>query len=898
MDDNSRLPVGTIIDDQYEVTGYLGRGGFADVYAAKNLTGVGGVAIKVLRAVDNPSSRKLFEQRFVQEARLSAQINHPNVVRILACRDNMRLTMPGGYQESVRLLYIAMDLLEGHTLGDELKQYGAMEPARALRLVRAGLEGLARGHQLGIVHKDLKPANIFLIHPETSQETMKILDYGVARAGQSLEEKLTMTGQLAMTPQYAAPEYLEKLTATPALDVYQMGLILAEMLTGTAVVHGETLFECIMAHTNGVELSPTLLDSPLGPILQRATARDHAARYANAAEFAAALATVPPETIPNAATPGGAPRPVADSFAETMDGDGSLAAPSTHAPAAPSSEVAPKVAPTAAVAETGVAPVAVPVAASPASHGSPSQAPLPGQKHKTVQELPAITGPAPEWIQPPVQVASTGPHHASTAPPPTPHPMGTSGSTWTGPPPLQPPAPRPVWPWVLGIVLGGFLLGSIGLIVLAIAIPSMVDPPGPVDEPEYETDHDPPPAPSNATHSAALGCESAKACYDRAMGAYKTSASRRDFLVASETFEAACEDGFADACTQLGLMTYFGHGVPIDVQRAFDLLEQGCQGGSAKGCGHLGGMYYSGDGAEKDDAKVLRYSKKACEGGFGDGCASLGAIYRWSIGVARDDKKALDYAKKGCKLGSPAACSDLAVRYEHGLGLKKISKKAKANHARALELATDECDDGDPESCNFIGDLYAQGLGTKLNYAKASRFYRQSCDGGSPTGCGRLADLLHNGLGVDKDLNAARELYSNACDRNVHDACSNLAYMMDQGEGYLLPDPASAANLQRRACEHDRPAACYMLGSLLKAGRATPQAPNEAAVAIARSFELFDNYCKGNDANACTWTGYILEVGVMRTATLAEVKKYYKKACDLGNTAGCEALSRVSKSPL
>ena len=294
-----RLQDGSVLDEYYEVQGFLGSGGFADVYkGVQRDTGMP-IAIKVLRPVEDEKIRESFTRRFMQEARIAARLKHPNVVTVLACRSTMGLRSPSGESASFNRCYIVMEELQGRDLETELSIHGAMAPERALKLMVGCLDGLAEGHALGIVHKDLKPANLFLVKPGRRSERLKILDYGIARVGQTKVEKITQTGQAVFTPQYAAPEYLESLIATPALDVYQMALILAEMLTGQTVVEGDTVFQCMLAHTKGIKLAPSLVRPPLGEVLGKALALDHTARYEDASAFCVALEAINPAEVPS-----------------------------------------------------------------------------------------------------------------------------------------------------------------------------------------------------------------------------------------------------------------------------------------------------------------------------------------------------------------------------------------------------------------------------------------------------------------------------------------------------------------------------------------------------------------------------------------------------------------------
>lgn len=287
----NRLEAGRILDGRYEIIEYIGAGAFAAVYKARQLNIKRPVAIKVLNIINawqDAATRKAFGDRFLREAQTAAQIRHTNVVTIYDFGIIADLGQP----------FIAMELLEGHDLEAELRKNGPMEPARALKLMLGSLEALGEGHDLGIVHKDLKPSNLYLVEPGTRRETLKIVDFGIARIQEKEGQKLTGTGQLFGTPQYLAPEYIEQQIATPALDVYQMGLILVEMLTAKTVVDVDNPYKCLMMHCNGdLPIPAALRQGAFGAVLNGAIEVDHKKRYPNANAFGDALRTISPSSI-------------------------------------------------------------------------------------------------------------------------------------------------------------------------------------------------------------------------------------------------------------------------------------------------------------------------------------------------------------------------------------------------------------------------------------------------------------------------------------------------------------------------------------------------------------------------------------------------------------------------
>ncbi len=283
---HERMAIGTVIDSRYEVTGYMGRGGFAGGYEANHIHLQRRIAVKVLDLPGTPASGRQFRERFLQEARIAARIRHPGVVDIYDF----------GLLDDTQQPYIAMEYLDGDDLEKHLVKAGPLEVAAAVELFSECLEALDEGHGHGIVHKDLKPSNLFLTDDASR---LVILDFGVARVFTDPEAKLTQTGGFSGTPAYLAPEYIEFQTVTPRLDVYQMGLILIEAITGKPAVHAGSSMAYMMAHCTGeVRIPRVLTNTALGEVLAKATALAPDDRYRDAGEFRDALKALDLSTLP------------------------------------------------------------------------------------------------------------------------------------------------------------------------------------------------------------------------------------------------------------------------------------------------------------------------------------------------------------------------------------------------------------------------------------------------------------------------------------------------------------------------------------------------------------------------------------------------------------------------
>lgn len=223
-----RLPIGSVVGGRYKIERVLGSGGFAVVYQAYDPLIDRRVALKVLelhhQTQDPDLHRKLLVQ-FRQEAQSAARIQHSNIVTIHDMGVTTETEQP----------FIIMELLDGHDLGAELDRFGPLHPRRAIPLFVKALQALGVGHRMHVVHKDLKPGNVFLTSPHTDDEDIRVVDFGIARLGTEAAQ-IYGPDVVVGTPRYIAPELLRQQEATPAVDVYQMALILGESLSGNPLV--------------------------------------------------------------------------------------------------------------------------------------------------------------------------------------------------------------------------------------------------------------------------------------------------------------------------------------------------------------------------------------------------------------------------------------------------------------------------------------------------------------------------------------------------------------------------------------------------------------------------------------------------------------------------------------
>ena len=236
--------IGEIIDGRYQLTRVVGSGGMATIYAAIDLRLDRQVAVKVMHS--HLAQDEQFVSRFIREAKAAASLSHPNIVAVLD---------QGWNQGGAPCVFIVMELIEGATLRDYIIEQGALSTERALSIITPVASALAAAHKLGIVHRDIKPENILV----SKEGRIKIADFGLAR-GALLGNTMTAESSVILgSVSYLSPEQVQRGVADARSDIYSLGIVLFEILTGQKPYQGEDPVQVAIKHVNERVPAPSTL---------------------------------------------------------------------------------------------------------------------------------------------------------------------------------------------------------------------------------------------------------------------------------------------------------------------------------------------------------------------------------------------------------------------------------------------------------------------------------------------------------------------------------------------------------------------------------------------------------------------------------------------------------------
>jgi beta-lactam-binding protein with PASTA domain/tRNA A-37 threonylcarbamoyl transferase component Bud32 len=269
----------TTVGGRYELGELLGRGGMAEVRRAVDQRLGRSVAVKQLRT--DLATDPTFQARFRREAQSAAGLNHPTIVAVYDTGEEIDPL------SGVAIPYIVMELVEGPTLRDVLREGRKLLPERAFELTQGILDALSYSHKAGIVHRDIKPANVML----TPSGGVKVMDFGIARAVADTSATMTQTAAVIGTAQYLSPEQARGETVDARSDLYSAGCVLYELLLGRPPFIGDSPVSVAYQHVREAPTPPSQLDPEITPeidaVVLKALAKDPADRYQSAGEMKA-----------------------------------------------------------------------------------------------------------------------------------------------------------------------------------------------------------------------------------------------------------------------------------------------------------------------------------------------------------------------------------------------------------------------------------------------------------------------------------------------------------------------------------------------------------------------------------------------------------------------------------
>jgi len=914
------LVVGSIFARDFRVVRPLGQGGMGSVYVVEQLSTGNLRALKLMhpQLVQNVDLRRRFEQ----ESRVGSRIHSEHVVQVVGA----------GVDDVTQTPYIAMEMLQGEDVAAALRRRGPFSIAETRDVLMQMTHALAAAHAAGIVHRDMKPENVFLAvsQREGGTSIVKVLDFGIAKV--VADAKTAATAAIG-TPLWMSPEQTAMgAQIGPQADVWSVGLIAFTMLTGrlfwqtastpnatTAMLLREIVMDPIPpASVRAAQLGAQVQLPPgFDQWFARCLAREPSQRFANAGEARAAFAQM----------------------------------------------------------TAGMTPMTA-YAQPPAAYAQPPMtSPYPAQLPGTIAQAPLPHGATP------VGFGASAPGMAAAA---ANAPPGASAA--------QVKKKGSSLPLVLGA--GAALL--VVLAIAGVVVTKKVSASRAAKECDDSAANASATNAPALAEACRVTCEStpgiacvlhgdlvrrfrlgdkwsdvALASYDKGCDAKAASGCRRVGNVieskepkrAAELYANACNAGDAAACTAQAVMLELGLGVARDGTKAASLYEAACKANDALSCAYHAFMLEAGRGVKRDEKRVadllastlpglekacdrgemrecvaLGFAienapskpdaqraavlyQRACEDGVQSGCSNLATLNFLGRGVFKDLQRAVSMFEKACEGGEPSACTNLGIiRAGTSFGLRhgvrgvttfkltceaqfqvgcagwgmliKVPPDLPPGPTVAVALSKKGCDGGDLVACVNLGAFHQAALGTTKNRQLASELFKKACDAGNAGGCGEYGTMYLTGRGVPLDGKRALDLLTQACEWGELDACTVAGDVFALGFEGIPKNPEKAAQTYKRYCDEGKVSgACTAYAGVLVQGNGVKKdAP--AAIALFKAAANGSGYDKPYiDAYADLGNVYEQGLGVMRD--YAEAASYFRTGCDAGSLKSCAGYARL-----
>jgi TPR repeat protein/serine/threonine protein kinase len=790
----------------YEIIGEIGRGGMGVVYRAFDPVIGRPVAIKMVRLDESmePPEREFLRGAIFREARSAGILSHSSIVKI--------------YQisEDAGNAFIAMEFVNGPTLEQLLSRSEPLDKTTIWNVLRQSAGALDYAHQKGIVHRDVKPANIMI----DEDGAVKICDFGVAKM-LGITRSVTRTGQVVGTPFYMSPEQLRGKTLDGRTDQYSLAVVAYQMLTGQRPLMAETmeslLFKVAFEEPSSVRDHNPSLGKPVEAVFRTALSKQPEARYANCGKFVEALwaaceASVGWEPVAQ----GGKQSEIADSPSaikgpEPVQQWSSLAPTEFMVRESQVESLVNKPKPVLPILPTGIALfVAVALIAWAVvglKHGATTRS--------TDTPQSAARGPAPATL--PIIV------YSFSSDPPSIKRGGSAKLHWS----VSNATEVRVEPGVGTVAASGYhdvspsettsyelvakgaggevrqhLNVNVTVSATATAITSFsIDRPsikrgesaklnwsvsnatevriepgvGAVAGSGYR-DVSPPETTNYELIVKGPGGDSRRAVRVEVTAALLHQAAKQSPIIdplfdtgaiqrawASKDYvriRALAETGSAEAQNYVGVMYRTGQGIPKDDAQALAWYRKAADQGLALAQSNIGAIYALGRGVPKDDNQAVIWYRRAADQGLAMAQNILGSIYADGRGVPKDDNQAVIWYRKAADQGDASGQNNLGFMYQNGRGITKDEEQAVAWYRKAA-------DQGLAAGQDNLGFMYQNGRGVAKNDDQALAWYRKAADQGNAVAQGHVGFMYENNLGACPSNQKSRCSATTSCVRNV-----------------------------------------------------------------------------------------------------------------------------------